>query len=152
MAAAFPRLLLAAALLAAAVTGGAAQCAPYCTDEPYPYPVPSTLFDQKACATYGVTPGTGNPVALKPFQTSFWIEPSDPATPAGEKRFMPAYSSLPLWGVAPNPKIKTIMLPWHGITAYANGHFCEFFFARAAPRVRALRRRRARALTSLCLS
>ena len=114
-------LLIAAALLAAPA---AAQALPNST---YPYPVPSTTVDKTACVLYGVTPNSGSSAALKPFQSAFWVDPVDPAWPAGDRRWLPAYTSLPIYGAAPNTKITTVLISWHGITAYTNGHFCHVY-------------------------
>ena len=89
--------------------------------------MPSTTSDETSCPTYGVTPNTGNPAALLPFQSAFWVDPADPAWPAGDKRWLPAYTSLPIYGAAPNKKITTVLTSWHGITAVANGHFCHVY-------------------------
>ena len=84
-------------------------------------------MDKTACVLYGVTPNSGSSAALKPFQSAFWVDPVDPAWPAGDRRWLPAYTSLPIYGAAPNTKITTVLISWHGITAYTNGHFCHVY-------------------------
>ena len=129
------RLLLLLTLLAAAAAASPAAAQTNAPAGPHPYPVPSTTVDTTSCVLYGVTPTTGNPAALKPFQTVFPIDSVDPSWPAAEaqSKFLPAYASLPLYtnGSAAAArvagKIDTVLISWHGITAYANGHFCHVY-------------------------